>query len=232
MTTNGAPLAAVPTSLANKLDLFARNLDQYLKPDYKEAQTRVEFIDSLLLSLGWDVGNTAGAAQRFKEVVVEPTQQVEGRKRAPDYVLRVGGTPVIFVEAKKPSVKIATDKPAASQARSYAWSARLPIVVLTNFAEIAIYNGQIRPKPNDTARIARQFYTSFDKLDETWTEFSGLVSRDAVYRGDLDRFVDTLSARGGSDASIKLFCATWRSPEQIWPRTYSRRTRPSPTSRY
>ncbi len=205
MTPASSTAWALSASLASKLDLFARNLDQYLKPDYKEAQTRVEFIDSLLIALGWDVGNTAGAAERFKEVVVEPTQQVEGRKRSPDYVLRVGGTPVIFVEAKKPSVKIATDKAAAHQARSYAWSAQLPIVVLTNFAEVAIYNGLVRPKVNDTARTARLFYTTFDKLSETWPEIDGLVSRPAVHRGDLDRFVNTLPARGGSERIDQSF---------------------------
>ncbi len=192
-------------ALAKKLDLFARNIDHYLKPTYKEAQTRVEFIDALLIALGWDVGNSAGAAQRFKEVVVEPSQDVEGHKRAPDYVLRVGGTRVIFVEAKKPSVKIATDRAATRQARSYAWSAQLPIVVLTNFAEIAVFNGLVRPKPNDTSRTARLFYATYAELKQKWHELSGLVSRDAVNSGDLDRYVETLPARGGAERIDQSF---------------------------
>jgi type I restriction-modification system DNA methylase subunit len=197
--------SAVEAALAKKLDLFARNIDQYLKPNYKEAQTRVEFVDALLIALGWDVGNSAGAAQRFKEVVVEPNQEVEGRKRAPDYVLRVGGTPVIFVEAKKPSVKIATDRAATRQARSYAWSAQLPIVVLTNFAEIAVFNGLVRPKPSDTSRTARLFYATYDELTDKWHEFSGLVSRDAVNSGELDRYVETLPSRGGAERIDQSF---------------------------
>lgn len=196
-----------PSPLREKVDQFLRNRTDYEATTYKEARARVEFIDPLLTALGWDVGNSAGLSERFKDVVVEPTQDVGGRKRAPDYVLRVGGTPVIFVEAKKPSVTILSDKAAAFQARSYAWSAKLPIVILTNFAHISIYNGLVRPKRADTSRTARLYVCEIANLAEEWTDIAGLVSRDAVIRGDTDRYTSTLTKRGGRDKIDKVFLA-------------------------
>lgn len=196
-----------PQALTDKIQQFLRNRSDYEAATYKEARARLEFIDPLLAALGWDVGNTAGLSERFKEVVVEPTQDVGGRKRAPDYVLRVGGTPVIFVEAKKPSVNIASDRAASFQARSYAWSAKLPIVVLTNFAHISIYNGLVKPKSADTSRVARLYTVEVDHLHSEWTNIAGLISRDAVVRGETDRYTNTLAKRGGRDKIDKVFLA-------------------------
>lgn len=196
-----------PPEVIARVDAFTRGLTTYMHESYKEAETRLEFIDPLLVALGWDVSNSAGAADRFKEVVVEPTQSVEGHKRTPDYVLRVGGTPVLFVEAKKPSVRIATDAASAFQARSYGWSAKLPVVLLTNFAEFSVYNTTVRPKQTDGARVARIFHTTYDKLPEIWSDLAAMLSKEAVVRGDLDNLVGRLPATGGREPIDKAFLA-------------------------
>lgn len=196
---------SLPPEVRSRVDAFIRGLSTYRHESYKEAETRLEFVDPLLVALGWDVSNTTGAADRFKEVVVEPTQDVQGRKRSPDYVLRVGGTPVLFVEAKKPSVHIGTDSTSSFQARSYGWSAKLPIVLLTNFAEFAVYNTTVRPKPTDGARVARIFHATYDQLSNVWPELAGMVSKEAVVRGDLDALVGRLPATGGREPIDKAF---------------------------
>jgi tRNA1(Val) A37 N6-methylase TrmN6 len=198
---------SLPPEVLSKVEAFTRGLATYMHESYKEAETRLEFIDPLLVALGWDVSNTAGAADRFKEVVVEPTQSIEGRKRSPDYVLRVGGTPVLFVEAKKPSVRIGSDGASAFQARSYGWSAKLPIVLLTNFAEFAIYNTTVRPKPTDGVRVARIFHSTYDQLPEVWADLAAMLSKEAVIRGELDALVGRLPARGGREPIDKAFLA-------------------------
>jgi predicted type IV restriction endonuclease len=47
----------IPASILERIETFRRNLDSYLKPDYKEAQVRQEFIDPLFAALGWDVSS-------------------------------------------------------------------------------------------------------------------------------------------------------------------------------
>jgi hypothetical protein len=53
------------------VERFDRNLDAYKRSEYKEAHIRAEFIDPLFEALGWDVRNTKGYAEQYKDVVVE-----------------------------------------------------------------------------------------------------------------------------------------------------------------
>jgi len=50
-----------------------------------------------------------------------------------------------FVEAKRPSVHIKEDAAPAFQLRRYAWSAKLPLSLLTDFEEFAVYDCRIKP---------------------------------------------------------------------------------------
>ena len=133
------------TSIAQLVKHFKTNLALYRAPHYKEAQARQEFIDKMFVYLGWDVYNEERAAPQYREVEVEPTQDVEGEKRAPDYVFRIGTERKFFVEAKKPGVSIKMDARPAYQVRRYAWSAKLPLSLLTDFEELAVYDCRMRP---------------------------------------------------------------------------------------
>ena len=53
--------------------------------------------------------NTAGYAEAYKDVILEDAIKVGTATKAPDYSFRIGGTRKFFVEAKKPSVKIAEE---------------------------------------------------------------------------------------------------------------------------
>jgi predicted type IV restriction endonuclease len=122
------------------VERFARKLDAYTRVEYKEAQVRAEFIDPLFEALGWDVRNTRGYAEQYKDVVHEDVLKVGGAVQAPDYCFRIGGTRKFFLEAKKPSVSVKGDVGPAYQLRRYAWSAKLPLSILTDFEEFAVYD--------------------------------------------------------------------------------------------
>lgn len=194
-----------PALLREKVEQFRRHEMEYLNPLYKEASTRIDFIDPFLESLGWDVGNRAGAAERWKPVVVEPSQAVEGLKRTPDYALRVGGENAIFVEAKKPAVRLAVDAGPALQARRYGWSGKLPIVVLTDFSELAIYDASVIPKVGDGPRVARLHYFTYDQFEENWDLIESLLSFEAVSAGNLKALEASLPSRAGKDKIDKVF---------------------------
>ena len=125
--------------IGERVELFARNREQYRNPDYKEAQLRKEFLDPFFEALGWDVANKQGWAEQYKEVVNEDALKIAGTTKAPDYSFRIGGARKFFAEAKKPALAIKTDATAAYQLRRYAWSAKLSLSLLTDFEELAVY---------------------------------------------------------------------------------------------
>lgn len=163
---------------------------------YKETPVRREYVDPLFKLLGWDIDNENGYAEPYKDVVHEDTVEVEGRSKAPDYAFRVGGLRKFFVEAKKPSVNIETDRAAAYQLRRYAWSAKLPISVLTNFRELAIYDGRVKPLAGDRADKARILYVTYDEFEARWDEIADLLSKQAILKGAHERFLTSTRTRG------------------------------------
>jgi hypothetical protein len=134
----------VPTGILDLVERFEQNLDAYKQGNYNETQVRQEFIDPFFEELGWDITNKQGYAEAYKEVVHEDAIKVGGATKAPDYSFRIGGVRKFFLEAKKPSVNIKEDTHPAYQLRRYAWSAKLPLSILTDFEEFAVYDCRVK----------------------------------------------------------------------------------------
>ena len=98
-----------PPELKTLVKRYEDNWKQYSSSSYKEAELRKEFLNPLFELLGWDIYNKKGRPEQYKEVVDEPSLEVEGGTKAPDYAFRLGEVTKFYVEAKKPSVKITTD---------------------------------------------------------------------------------------------------------------------------
>ena len=72
----------------------------------------------------------------------------------------MGREPVFFVEAKRPGIVLKSATDAAFQVRRYAWSAKLPLSILTDFEELAVYDCRIAAIGQDKASVARiNYYT-------------------------------------------------------------------------
>jgi len=196
---------AVPSRVVELVGRFRRNLDVYKRDDYKEARVRVEFIDPLFEALGWDVRNVRGYAEQYKDVVHEDTLKVGSEARAPDYCFRVGGVRKFFLEAKKPSVSVKGDVGPAYQLRRYAWSAKLPLSVLTDFEEFAVYDCRQKPKPDDKASVGRVMYVTFAEYLDCWDEIFGIFAKESVLKGSFDRYVqDTRRKRGTGEVDAEF----------------------------
>jgi len=141
--------------ISNLVERFERNIEAYHSPAYNETQLRREFIDPFFEALGWDVANKAGYAEQYKDVIHEDAIKIAGASKAPDYCFRIGGVRKFFLETKKPSVDIKGQTSPAYQLRRYAWSAKLPLSILTDFEEIAIYDCRLRPKLGDKPSVGR-----------------------------------------------------------------------------
>jgi len=136
---------AMPSIVSELVDRFREHADAYHAGRYNETQIRREFIDPLFKALGWDVDNSQGYAEAYKDVIHEDAIRIGGATKAPDYCFRIGGIRKFFVEAKKPRVDIKGDPGPAFQLRRYAWSAKLPLSILTDFEELAVYDCRVKP---------------------------------------------------------------------------------------
>ena len=74
-----------PQIILELVERFERNIEAYKSGSYNETQVRREFIDPFFEALGWDVNNTAGNAEAYKDVIHEDAVKVSGVTKAPDY---------------------------------------------------------------------------------------------------------------------------------------------------
>jgi len=196
------------------VDQFERNLDSYKSGQYNEAQLRKEFLDPFFKALGWDMDNTQGLAEAYKDVINEDAIRIGGAVKAPDYCFRIGGTRKFFLEAKKPSIAIGGETTAAYQLRRYAWSAKLPLSILSDFEEFAVYDCRVKPNRPDSAATARVFICGFKDYPKWWDWIYSIFSKEAVLKGSFDKYAETNRAKRGTAEVDDDFLATiehWRS---------------------
>ncbi len=205
MSQAPARLDDARAAIADLVERYAANRDQYQTTAFTEENCRAAFITPLFEALGWDVTNKAGYAEQYKDVIHEEGIKVGDYTKAPDYTFRVAGVRKFFVEAKKPFVDLKNDPAPAYQLRRYAWSAKLPLSILTDFEEIAVYDTRIRPKEGDKPSVGRILYISFDELLPRLEELWAVFSKEAVLKGSFDRYAeDTRGKRGTSEVDAEF----------------------------
>jgi predicted type IV restriction endonuclease len=187
-----------PQTVLTLVENFERNLDAYRDGKYNETQVRRDFIDPLFKALGWDMDNSLGYAEAYRDVIHEDAIKVGISTRAPDYSFRIGGARKFFLEAKKPSVNVKDDIEPAFQLRRYGWSAKLQLSVLTDFEEFAVYDCRAKPDKNDRASKSRLFYFTFRDYAEKWDEIAAIFSKDAVLKGSFDKYASTSKGKRGT----------------------------------
>ncbi|MBC8526217.1 MAG: N-6 DNA methylase [Candidatus Cloacimonetes bacterium] len=191
--------------ISDLINRFHRNKEIYKNPKYNETQLRREFLDPFFSALGWDVANKQGFAEQYKEVVHEDSVKISGTTKAPDYSFRIGGVRKFFVEAKKPAVDIKYDIHPSYQLRRYAWSAKLPISILTDFEEFSVYDCRIKPNQKDNASIARIYYQTYDKYLQNLDFIYNTFSKESILKGSFDKYISTATKKKGTSEVDKEF---------------------------
>lgn len=192
---------------------FDEQVQSYKNTDYNETLTRRDFIDPFFKALGWDVDNSQGYAEAYREVIHEDKIRIGSATKAPDYSFRLpGGARLFFVEAKKPSVVVKDEVLPAYQIRRYAWSAKMPISILTDFEEFSIYDCNKKPRAEDKAAVGRIKYLTYknylDEFDFIWNTFS----KERVLKGSFDKFVAEKSKKGTTTVDKEFLASLdeWR----------------------
>ena len=193
---------------------FEEQIESYKSADYNETLTRRDFIDPFFRALGWDIDNSQGYAEAYREVIHEDKLKVGGETKAPDYSFRLpGGKRLFFVEAKKPSINIKNDIQPAYQIRRYGWSAKLSISIITDFEEFSVYDCTRKPYLNDLPSVSRIRYLTWKEylaeFDFIWDSFS----KEKVLKGSFDKFVQNDTSKKGTatvDKEFLLSLDNWR----------------------
>ncbi len=202
----------IPTEVIELVKHFQSNAPAFRSGTYNETQVRREFIDPFFESLGWDVRNQQKVSEIYKEVIHEDAIKVGGSTKAPDYCFRLGGTRKFFVEAKKPLINLDNSIDAAFQIRRYGWSAKLPISILTDFEELALYDCRVMPVITDRPTTARIRYIKYSEYADRWDEIYTLFSKEAVQGGSLEEFAESKPQKGTTtvDTAFLKEIESWR----------------------
>ena len=202
-----------PEIIRELVEQFETNLRAYKSPTYKEEQLKHDFLNKFFKALGWDVYNEKNAAPQHRDVIFEDSIKIGGGTKAPDYCFTLAGKRMFFVEAKKPSVDIKKDMHPAFQLRRYAWSAKLPLSILTDFEEFAVYEARTRPQKEDKAGTGRVMYLTYKDYIDQWDEIASKFSYGAVVQGYFDRFAETTEKKRGTqevDSEFLKEIESWR----------------------
>jgi len=202
-----------PDKIKSLVETFDYNLEAYKKGSYNETQVRLEFINPFFEEMGWDIANKQGYSEAYKDVIHEDAIKVGGVTKAPDYCFRVGGVRKFFLEAKKPSINIKDAYHPAYQLRRYAWSAKLPLSILTDFEEFAVYDCRIKPSKKDKPSTSRIFYFKYSDYIDRWNEIKNIFSREAILKGSFDKYVESPKIKRGTaevDTAFLQEIERWR----------------------
>jgi type I restriction-modification system DNA methylase subunit/fido (protein-threonine AMPylation protein) len=206
-------VSPVPAAITDLVTRFDSNLPDYKAQGYNETQLRREFLDPFFDALGWDTANKLGHAEAYKDVIHEDAIKIGGFTKAPDYCFRIGGVRKFFLEAKKPAVNLKDEISPAYQLRRYAWSAKLPLSILTDFEEFAVYDCRTRPKDTDKPTVGRTFYCTFRDYATKWDEIAAVFSKEAVLKGSFDKYAVSERKRGTTTVDTEFLAEIedWRS---------------------
>jgi hypothetical protein len=89
--------------------------------------------------------------------------------------------------------------------RRYGWNAKLPISLITDFEEFAVYDCSKKPNVSDKASKARIKYITYkqypDEFDFIWNTFS----KSSVLKGSFDKFIISDANKKGTATVDKAF---------------------------
>lgn len=198
---------------------FAAHQSVYLALDYSEAQARQDFIDKLLMALGWDVAHHRQKNPFEQEVKVERHVTMGHSQRRADYAIYLAPNfrdVRFYVEAKKPSLHLAS-KDYYFQTIRYGWNSQTPLAILTDFAELHILDCRYKPEIDTILeRVVRRFHYRDYANEESFSELYWLFSREAIAANSLEKFVDSLPRKRGKTVQRGLFKGGYQTIDQAF----------------
>lgn len=152
-----------------------------------EEKIRSGYINKLLEILGWNISNPNEVVE---EVILQGLAEdklnfINSKHRRPDYLLCKDGIGRLFIEAKSSDVNFKDSYEIAFQIRSYSWSKRFPIGIVTNFREFCVYDTSFEPHINQDPQYRTILFTIDDLINE-YDRYSIYFSKNFIYNSFSD----------------------------------------------
>lgn len=158
---------AAPQAVRKLVDRYEMERHE-VRAESVAARARGRSVRELLKLLAW--GTNHGRPHESEPGVIVSEHRLQtiasDERRPPQYSLFVGDTRKCFVEVSPHSPELGDDAAPAFQLRRFAWSANVPASILSNFEDLSIYSGRVRPRlgdPADAGLIHRFSYTEYEK---------------------------------------------------------------------
>ncbi len=180
------------------VERFDEHIDEYKKGNYNETLTRIDFIDPFFKALGWDMNNEQEHSESYRDVIHEDKIKIGSSTKAPDYSFTLLGQRKFFVDAKKPAINIKDNLSPAYQVRRYGWSAKVPISIVTDFEEFAIYDCTKKPNPTDKASVSRIKYITYKQYLEEFDFIWEIFAKENLPKGRFDKYVQSDTRKKGT----------------------------------
>lgn len=189
-----------------------RNACERGELDKASEETTRTWINQMLAIFGWNVRNTTHVLQEVPLEISERNalSEIGSTNTRPDYTLVNGRVRLFFLDAKKRSVNIKTDKSVAFQIRSYGWSIGTGYSIVTNMDELAIYDCSAMPRVSDNADFARILYLKVSDFADNFETLNKYLGRDEAICNNLKtKFIgkdsiDKNFSKALSDVRLKL----------------------------
>ena len=75
---------------------------------------------------------------------------------------------------------------------------KLPLSILTDFEEFAVYDCRIQPKQTDSASVARVLILRYTEYAERWDEIASIFSRESILKGSFDKYAESRRQKRGT----------------------------------
>ena len=202
---------SAPREIYELVQRFASIADRPRAAGRDQAYVRQEFVAPLFSALGWDMTDRG---PDVAYVVHEYANRAGRPVRGPDYSFHGAGELAFFVLVRNPSLGPEDEPSPAYQLRRFAWSARLSLSIVTDFAEFAVYDCRQRPDRHDGADVARIHHLTCDQYADSWDGIFGLFSRESVEAGRLASHIAHLGKGRGAVTVEEAFLGeieTWRT---------------------
>lgn len=146
-----------------------------------EEQIKFEYIEPLLLALGWR-----------REDIEKEQRVLKGRA---DYILKIGNQEVLVIEAKRTGVQLTEEE--GRQAVSYAYHRKIKFAVLTNFKQVRIYHALSNIKNINKNLLRDQrghLWINCESFDEDFNRL-WLLSRESFEKGEANKLLSAKDER-------------------------------------
>jgi hypothetical protein len=199
------PPAAAPDAIIDLLCRFELWRDTRFTGTDELIGLRREFIDPFFGALGWDMQDSTGPDRVRGGYVRHGRVTTRDNATCVTCLFGENGIPQFLVVQEKPSACIRDSAGVTLGPLRYAWNAEIPLLIITNFAECAIYDCTRIPEPRGTGLDARIAYFTFRDYPGEWAWISSIFSKEAVIGGSIRDYAAKAAATHGSAGVAEVF---------------------------